>query len=159
MYYVHENKCTGCGACMEGCPRKAIDLVDHKAHINQELCAQCGACQRICPQHAIIELEPPEDIAGPNWKAPQPEINPSRAHKNIPVFSKKQTGIAAAFTALSPVIIDAIHTFLQNRARRALKGNTPNKRQCSRLDKGLGRNFGRRGRGHGCRGKRRRGLF
>jgi len=46
--------CSGCGACVPGCPENAIDLVDVpnrgiRPVINQEKCKQCGRCLEICP--------------------------------------------------------------------------------------------------------------
>ena len=32
---IDEEKCTGCGHCMENCPNRAIFLVDNKAVINE----------------------------------------------------------------------------------------------------------------------------
>jgi ferredoxin len=49
---VDEEKCTGCGACLEECPVGAIALVIDKALISDE-CTECGACVEICPVEAI----------------------------------------------------------------------------------------------------------
>lgn len=47
------DRCTGCGACKEVCPKGAIILVRNKqgfyeAKINEELCVECGLCKKIC---------------------------------------------------------------------------------------------------------------
>ena len=69
--YVDEDKCTGCGACMERCPievpsefdlglgvRKAIYIpfpqaVPKVATIDMEHCIRCGLCERVCQAGAI----------------------------------------------------------------------------------------------------------
>lgn len=58
MLYVDEISCTGCGACTEICPQKAI-VIDHSlAVIDQQLCIDCGNCISVCPTRAINELVP-----------------------------------------------------------------------------------------------------
>lgn len=52
---VDLNKCCGCAACANICPKKAISIVQdeegfYKHHINQDLCINCGLCQKVCPQ-------------------------------------------------------------------------------------------------------------
>lgn len=49
-----KEKCTGCGACQQICPKKAISMVlDEEKFvypkINSELCVNCGMCHKICP--------------------------------------------------------------------------------------------------------------
>jgi heterodisulfide reductase subunit A len=62
---VDETKCKGCGACIEVCPFKAIELrteeimvekvlfQNRKAHINPIVCKGCGSCAVSCPLGAI----------------------------------------------------------------------------------------------------------
>ncbi|MBR4867253.1 MAG: 4Fe-4S binding protein [Clostridia bacterium] len=47
--------CRGCGKCavMEGCPSKAVAMVDGKALVNQEKCTHCGVCVGRCPFGAV----------------------------------------------------------------------------------------------------------
>lgn len=53
---VYLNKCTGCGACVDKCPKGAISLhVDGnsaKAHTDRRACVDCGACVEVCPADA-----------------------------------------------------------------------------------------------------------
>lgn len=59
--FVVTEACRGCMAhkCQEVCPRNAIDIVDHRAYINQNLCIECGRCKSVCPFNAISEVMRP----------------------------------------------------------------------------------------------------
>lgn len=58
---VNQEKCSGCGACLDVCPTSAISLEISKAVINQALCTQCEACISMCPSGAlyteVVELQ------------------------------------------------------------------------------------------------------
>ena len=49
--------CRGCIAhhCMNTCPKKAISIVDRKAHIDKSKCIECGRCVTVCPYSAIVK--------------------------------------------------------------------------------------------------------
>lgn len=54
---INEEKCTGCGDCITGCPEGALQLIDGKARLISDLfCDGLGACMGTCPQGAI-EIE------------------------------------------------------------------------------------------------------
>jgi ferredoxin len=54
---INEEKCTGCGDCIPGCPEGAIQVIDGKARLISDLfCDGLGACIGNCPQGAI-EIE------------------------------------------------------------------------------------------------------
>lgn len=48
--------CRGCIAtrCMHTCPKGAISVVDHRAHIEHAKCITCGKCLQACPYGAIV---------------------------------------------------------------------------------------------------------
>jgi heterodisulfide reductase subunit A len=53
--YIREERCSGCGACVEICAYNAIELdSDRKiAKVNEALCKGCGACAATCRAFAI----------------------------------------------------------------------------------------------------------
>ncbi len=81
-HYVDQEKCTGCGACVEPCPitcgndfdlglatRKAIYIpfpqaVPGKYTIDMDTCIKCGICARldVCEPEAIIYDDKPEYV-------------------------------------------------------------------------------------------------
>ena len=51
---VDASACTGCGRCVNVCPRGAITLNDAgKAVVNTGACVGCGVCTQVCPTGAI----------------------------------------------------------------------------------------------------------
>lgn len=76
---INEEKCTGCGSCVTGCPEGALQVIDEKARLISDLfCDGLGACIGDCPEGAIEveqrEAEPYDESkvmenivkAGPN---------------------------------------------------------------------------------------------
>ena len=54
-YFILEDKCTGCGACLKLCPQHAIQGEQKKPHtIDSAKCIRCGICRDACPFEAII---------------------------------------------------------------------------------------------------------
>lgn len=51
--HVNQEKCIGCGLCVEDCRWRAIRLIDGKAQLDESRCSSCGHCIAICPQDAI----------------------------------------------------------------------------------------------------------
>ena len=55
QYFILEDKCTGCDACLKLCPQQAIQGEPRKPYkINQDRCIKCGTCRDACPFEAII---------------------------------------------------------------------------------------------------------
>ena len=51
---LFEEKCTGCGMCVEVCPQ-GVMRVDKglAAIVDRDACMECSACARNCPEEAI----------------------------------------------------------------------------------------------------------
>ena len=51
---LDQEKCTGCGPCLEVCPRQVFSLNGKKMGIeNRDACMECGACALNCPFNAL----------------------------------------------------------------------------------------------------------
>ena len=72
---IDEEKCTGCGKCVNICPIKAIEWVSNdretdskfgkKVKVNKEICLGCGVCVRTCPNNSIVLEKREEQIITP----------------------------------------------------------------------------------------------
>ena len=59
--HIIEERCKGCGFCIEFCPNDVLELSDkfnlkgyHPPVVaNPEKCVNCSLCQLICPEFAI----------------------------------------------------------------------------------------------------------
>ena len=51
---MDEEKCTGCGICVEVCPHRVLEMTNGRAAIvRRDECMECGACATNCPAEAI----------------------------------------------------------------------------------------------------------
>ncbi len=51
---INEQKCTGCGICLEVCPHAVLKIEGKKASVtDRKRCMECGACAKNCPFAAI----------------------------------------------------------------------------------------------------------
>jgi NAD-dependent dihydropyrimidine dehydrogenase PreA subunit len=51
---LDEEKCTGCGMCLEVCPHQVFRM--NRTHVEiekRDACMECGACSRNCPFEAV----------------------------------------------------------------------------------------------------------
>jgi NAD-dependent dihydropyrimidine dehydrogenase PreA subunit len=55
---VDEEKCIGCGECVEVCPSDVYEIQDEKSVVvNEEECVGCESCLEVCEQEAITITE------------------------------------------------------------------------------------------------------
>ena len=74
---IDDSRCTGCGACEDYCPVRAI-AVDGEgiAKIDPEMCCGCGLCALHCPDEAI-QMKPLErDVFLPILEGAERRIAP-----------------------------------------------------------------------------------
>lgn len=65
--YLPTDACQACLArpCKVNCPKQAIEIYDHRAHIDPSKCINCGLCAQNCPYHAIVKIPIPCEEACP----------------------------------------------------------------------------------------------
>ena len=55
---VDEEKCIGCGECVDICPVDVYEMQDEKSvPVNEEECIGCESCIEVCEQDAISVTE------------------------------------------------------------------------------------------------------
>lgn len=51
---LQNDRCTGCGRCLEVCPHQVLARAGSKvAIVDLDACMECGACARNCPHGAL----------------------------------------------------------------------------------------------------------
>jgi NAD-dependent dihydropyrimidine dehydrogenase PreA subunit len=142
MIFIDEDKCTGCGDCLEVCPEEgAVVLQEEKAIINRELCTNCAACMAACSEGAIYEVE-----AAP--MVPE-QAQPAQVTKQ-PTLIRARPAIVSTLAATAPLAVDA----MVGLAKRWLEGRSAARRTGGQADSDRG---GRTGSGSGGRRRRQRG--
>ena len=60
---INQDKCVGCGTCIEKCQFNALELNDDgKAERINESCMGCGLCAYFCPENAVTMIEQPRTV-------------------------------------------------------------------------------------------------
>lgn len=52
MIRIDQDKCTGCGGCIDLCPVIAISMIDDRVLIDNDTCTECKICVKACPVNA-----------------------------------------------------------------------------------------------------------
>ena len=50
---IDQEKCNGCGMCVDVCPLQSISLENDKAKVDKDTCTECEQCVDECPNKAI----------------------------------------------------------------------------------------------------------
>jgi len=91
MLAINYGKCTGCGACVQRCPKQCISWTTKEfgfryPQIDEATCINCGLCEKVCP----IDKE---------LKVPTTQKAYAAVHKDSTVLAKSTSG--GVFTALA----------------------------------------------------------
>lgn len=55
---IDQEKCTGCGECVDICPAEVLEMKDGKSDVaNIDECLGCESCVETCPESAITLSE------------------------------------------------------------------------------------------------------
>jgi len=69
VLFKNKESCCGCGACMQICPKNAIEMQEDECgyvypKINYDICIKCGKCIKNCAfQNKIINNSPKQTFA------------------------------------------------------------------------------------------------
>lgn len=63
LNFISRNKCCGCGACVEICPKKALTMEEDEEGflrpvLNMDFCIDCGGCDNVCPMKSENLVKP-----------------------------------------------------------------------------------------------------
>lgn len=61
---LEKDKCTGCSACQQSCPKECIKMKSGKngflyPSVDKDVCVECGKCLRVCPAYNILPSREP----------------------------------------------------------------------------------------------------
>lgn len=90
--------CSGCAACMNKCPKKAIEMrADSTGFlfpiVSTDVCVECGACTKSCPIITKVKIESPKEIHAYIMQNSNEEI-------------RAESTSGGAFTSIAEIIID-----------------------------------------------------
>lgn len=94
MLTVDYEKCTGCGACVQRCPKQCISWTEREfgfryPQIDKNACVNCGLCEKVCPIDKALEVSAEQKAY-------------AAVHKDDEVLAKSTSG--GAFTAIADAI-------------------------------------------------------
>ena len=94
MLTVDYEKCTGCGACVQRCPKRCISWIIIEfgfryPQVDKAVCVNCGLCERVCPIDKTLEI-------------PMAQKAFAAVHKDSEVLAKSTSG--GAFTAIADAV-------------------------------------------------------
>lgn len=94
MLTVDYEKCTGCGACVQRCPKRCISWTQREfgfryPQIDKDACVNCGLCEKVCPTDKALEVPVEQKVY-------------AAVHKDTEVLAKSTSG--GAFTAIADAI-------------------------------------------------------
>lgn len=94
MLTVDYEKCTGCGACVQRCPKRCISWTQREfgfryPQIDKDACVNCGQCEKVCPIDKALDVSAEQKAY-------------AAVHKDDEVLAKSTSG--GAFTAIADAV-------------------------------------------------------
>lgn len=129
-------ECTGCSACYNICPQKAISMVENSEgflypKIDETKCINCGKCKYICPNNTEKQFYQENQKAYSAYASDEILQNKTSSGGAFTVFAQyilKQNGIVCA-SAFNPkmqaehIIVDNINDLIKLRGSKYLQSN------------------------------------
>jgi len=98
---VDQERCKGCGACVDACPTRAIYLVEDRAVIDGALCRACEACLAACPQGAL-SLQAPVAVGSSVRRTDQARVVSAPA--SVPTVRSRPVWVERVLPVLGAVV-------------------------------------------------------
>jgi Fe-S-cluster-containing hydrogenase component 2 len=122
---VNQDKCSGCGTCVDACPERAIRLYKNMAIIDEAICTQCEACISLCEPGALyVEVDEAQIV--PTARQPLPAKPATRV---LPEQRSLAPWMGTALTFLGqeilPRLVNVGMTVLEQRLTSAPAKSTP----------------------------------
>lgn len=97
MLNINREKCTGCGACVQRCPKQCIAWEEGEfgflyPTIDASICIDCGLCEQVCSIEKSV-------------LAPEQQRVYAAVHRTSEVLMRSTSG--GAFTALAQIILQS----------------------------------------------------
>lgn len=123
MIYIDEERCTGCGTCVDACPAGAICVLEGVAHIDREECIECEACLSACPETAILSVS---EGALVKEEPVAPARTDSRRPVGVPRAAKVAPWVGAALAFVGREIVPRLaNQLLDSLVRRDSRDSRP----------------------------------
>ncbi len=98
---INKDRCTGCGRCVDICPKDVLYLKEHKAELNDNECMLCSHCHAVCDFDAVsfeheldnIEFETfkyREQILGSSNISPELLVNAFRSRRSVRKYKNEE---------------------------------------------------------------------
>jgi len=115
VVFVAEERCTGCGRCVNACPRGALYLEDGKAHVRASRCVGCELCVDACPEGAIYAVREPVVPA----RVPERALRPDSGERALQPAPSWVAGLGAVFLVAERLLPALMNLADALRTRRA----------------------------------------
>lgn len=110
----HVDRCTGCGACVAACPRKAVSLdEEHKARTDYEKCTACGLCTDYCLQNA-------RELVGKEYEIPDLV---RQLEKDIMFYEQSNGGVTLSGGEVMTQDIEYVEELVRRLHEKGIKVN------------------------------------